>query len=84
MAHKRKAEPSDPMQKVFEARRANLRTLAEKHEGIGKLAEKLGYANSSFLSQLIGPNPTRDVTEKNARKIEAALGLPALWMDTAV
>lgn len=28
-----------------------------------------------------GPNPTREITERTARKIELALNLPTLWLD---
>lgn len=66
---------------VFETRRANLRLLAESQGGIGVLAAKLDHANSSYLSQLVGPNPTRQVSERVARGIEGKLGLTAGWLD---
>lgn len=56
-------------------RRENLRRLIAECDGPKELATKLGYKNSSFLVQMAGPNPTRDVTEKSARKIEQKLGL---------
>lgn len=62
--------------KVADHRRENLRALMKKHEP-QHLAAKLGYANSSFLVQMAGPNPTRPVTEKSAAKFEQALELPA-------
>lgn len=49
--------------------------------GPQSLALKLGLANPSFISHLAGPNPTRTVTEKAARKIEGDLGLEPLWLD---
>lgn len=61
-------------------RRNNLRRLAEQH-GATILAERLGYASPSFLSQMIGPNPTREVSERTARVIEHSLGLEPGWMD---
>lgn len=63
-------------------RRENLRRLATQWGGVGKLAEKLGYANASFMVQMIGPNPIREVTERTARRTEETLGLPTGWIDT--
>ncbi len=59
---------------ILEIRRAFLRKLMRDHGG-AKLAELLGYRQSSFLSQMAGPNPTRDITEKTARAYEKQLGL---------
>jgi len=70
------------MKSVYEQRRANLRTLAVQWGGPTSLARKLGHANGSYLAQLIGPNPSRELSEKTAREIEQALGLPVAWMDT--
>lgn len=67
--------------KIAELRRENLRALIEKHGGVSRLAEKLGYASPSFLVQQAGPNPTREVTEKSVRKFERALGLPEGYLD---
>lgn len=66
---------------VLDNRRENLRRLIEQWHGPGPLAAKLGYSNASFIVQMAGPNPTREVTEKTARKIELALNLPRLWLD---
>lgn len=66
---------------VLDNRRENLRRLIEQWHGPGPLASKLGYSNASFIVQMAGPNPTREVTEKTARKIELALNLPRLWLD---
>lgn len=68
---------------VYAARRANLRVLADRFNGTSQLAAKLGLAHPSYLSQLIGPNPTRDVSERVARRYEARLGLQAGWLDIA-
>lgn len=65
-----------------ETRRANLRALAEQWGGVGKLAKKLGYANASFVVQMCGPSPMRDVTERTARRVEVTLELPKLWLDS--
>lgn len=67
---------------VYEIRRENLRQLSKQWGGPTSLAKKLGHANGSYLAQLIGPHPSRDVSEKAAREIEAKLGLPVAWMDT--
>ncbi|OZI23733.1 hypothetical protein CAL26_09895 [Bordetella genomosp. 9] len=73
---------NNPMAVVHEARRANLRLLAAKYDGPHNLADKLRYSRS-FLSQLIGKNPSRDIGERTARAIETKLSLPMGWLDTA-
>lgn len=65
----------------YENRRANLRLLIDQWGGPKPLSKKLGYRNASFLVQMAGPHPTREVTEKTARAIEVKLELPAGWMD---
>ncbi len=55
----------------------NLRRLAEKR-GRNALAELTGI---SYIAHMISPNPTRPITEKNARRIEEALNLPNRWLD---
>lgn len=69
------------MRTVYEQRRLNLKELAKQWGGPTSLAKKLGHANGSYLAQLIGPNPSREVSEKVSREIENRLGLPAGWMD---
>lgn len=54
----------------------NARLALERAGGVGQVAEKMGYANASFLVQMFGPNPTRPASEKTMRRMEAALGLP--------
>lgn len=66
---------------VYETRRQNLRTLSRQWGGPTSLAKKLGHSNGSYLAQLIGPRPSREVSEKTAREIEAKLGLPLGWLD---
>lgn len=65
----------DPVTKRSENRRDNLRKLIEEHDGPLALAKLLGYKNASFLVQMAGPSPTREVTEKSARSFEIKLGL---------
>lgn len=66
---------------VYAVRRANLKELAKQWGGPTSLSRKLGHANGSYLAQLIGPTPTREVSEKVAREIETKLGLPGGWLD---
>lgn len=66
---------------LTDTRRANLRTLIEQHGGVSRLSEKLGYSSPSFLVQQVGPNPTRVVTERSARKFEQKLGLEPGTLD---
>ena len=70
-----------PTMDVYRTRRENLRDLARTWGGPTSLAKKLGHSNGSYLAQLIGPNPSREVSEKTAREIEKRLGLPVGWMD---
>ena len=61
-------------------RRTNLRRLAGTY-GWTELAKRLGYRQPSFLVQMAGPNPTREVTEKSARRFELDLDLPEGSLD---
>lgn len=70
------------MRPITDIRRDNLRRLIEDNDGPSAVATMLGYVNSSFMAQLAGPNPIRNVTEKTARKYEEKLGLPSGWFDT--
>ena len=69
------------MRSVYEQRRDNLRELMRSWGGPTSMAKKLGHSNGSYLAQLAGPNPSREVSEKVAREIEGKLGLPLGWMD---
>lgn len=64
-------------------RRARLRQLMNER-GANKLARELGYSNASFLSQMAGPNPIRDVTEKAARTYEQRLSLPVGYFEQPI
>ena len=61
-------------------RRANLKRLYAIHGGPTRLAELLGLANGSYLSQMA--SGTRPIRDRWARKIEETLRLPRGWMDT--
>ncbi len=61
---------------TLEQRRTNLRLLAAASSWAA-LARRLGYQSSTFLIHLAGPNPSRNVTEATARRIEATFGMAA-------
>lgn len=69
------------MRTIYDTRRDNLRSLIGQWGGPTSLSKKLGHANGSYLAQLAGPRPSRDVSEKVAREIEAKLKLPLGWLD---
>ena len=69
------------MRKLSEVRRDNLRRIVDLKGGGTKVAALLGYRSPSFLSQQIGPKPTREITEKSAREYETKLDLPAGTLD---
>jgi hypothetical protein len=66
---------------VYETRRVNLRALIGQWGGPTSLSRKLGHSNGSYIAQIAGPNPSREISEKVAREIESKLGLPVAWMD---
>lgn len=70
------------MRSVYEQRRINLRELMKSWGGPTSLAKKLNHSNGSYLAQLAGPNPSREISEKVAREIETTLGLALGWMDS--
>lgn len=70
------------MLSIFDIRRDNLRRIFKERGGSSEVAKLLGYTSGSFMAQLAGPNPTRKLTDKNARRFEEMLGLPQGWMDT--
>lgn len=65
-------------------RRENFRRLVDESGGPTAVAKLLGYTNASYVVQMIGPNPMRPVTERTARKVESAFGLPVLSLDRPV
>lgn len=66
---------------VFDNRRENLRALIHQHRGATNLSKMLGLTSPSYLSQMVGPRRSRQVTEKTARDIERKLLLPSGWLD---
>lgn len=69
------------MPSTYDIRRDNLRKLIREWHGPTSLAKKLGHSSGSYLAQLAGPNPSRDISERTAREIESKLDLPSGWMD---
>ena len=69
------------MRSVYDQRRENLRKLITEWGGPTSMAKKLGHSNGSYVAQLGGPNPSREISEKVARDVEAKLGLPIGWLD---
>jgi hypothetical protein len=69
------------MQSVYALRRVNLRKLMTEWGGPTSLSKKLGHSNGSYLAQLVGPHPSREISEKVAREIEVKLKLPIGWLD---
>lgn len=59
---------------------ANLRAVAARYEQQNDLAKALDWT-PSYLSQLIGPNPSRPITERTARSIEQTLKLAPGLLD---
>ena len=70
------------MKSVYDTRRENLRKMMQEWGGPTTLAKKLGHSNGSYLAQLAGPHPSREISEKVAREIESKLSLPASWLDS--
>ena len=66
------------LSQVHHLRRENVRRLPFTPYYI---AGNMGWNSTSFLSQMIGPNPTRLITERTARRLESKLGLPHLSLD---
>ena len=77
-----KNPPPSSLDVVYATRRKNLRTLAREYKEDKKLAAKCGYS-AAYMNHLIGKNPSRMITERTARSIEAKLNLPAGWLDLA-
>lgn len=65
---------------VLATRRDNLRAVLQSTSRV-EVMTKLGMSNTSFLSHIAGPNPSRKISEGLARKIESALGLGSGFLD---
>ncbi|QMK77576.1 LexA family transcriptional regulator [Citrobacter sp. RHB20-C16] len=68
-----------------EIRKANLESLYEKRQNESGMTKaqfaELIETSPAALSQLLGPNPNRNIGDRMARKIETTLNLPFGWMD---
>ena len=63
------------MQSGYDKRRENLRRLIGQWGGPTSLSKKLGHANGSFIAQIAGPNPRREISERTARVAVVISGL---------
>ena len=68
------------MSTIYEIRRDNLRLVVSERVATS-VAKACGYNGPSYISQMAGKNPTRPITEDNARKFEQGLGLSPYWLD---
>lgn len=87
MKSKRKPRttPEALLAAVGATRRNNLRELVgpgKRFTTRAELAAALAQSES-YMTQMIGPNPIRRVTETAARKFEYKLGLPIGSLDAA-
>ncbi len=69
-----------PPMTVYQNRYAHLRDLVSRHGGQSAMAEKLGVSRQQ-LSHIASDNPTRNIGDKQARKIEMTFGLPIGFID---
>jgi hypothetical protein len=67
-------EHVDLLSPMNKKRMANLRALAARYDQQADLAAALGIT-PSYLSQLIGPRPSRGISERTARTFERKLSL---------
>lgn len=66
--------------KTNDRRIANLRRLRARFIQQEELAKALDWT-APYVCQLIGPHPSRPISERTARKIERRLGLPEGALD---
>lgn len=64
-----------------EIRLNNLKALIAKAGTAAEFSKQSDTA-TSLLSQILSPNPTRNIGDRLARKIEEKLNLPPGWMDS--
>lgn len=68
------------MATIYQIRRENLRHLIRR-DSAKSIAATLGYSNASYISQLAGPTPTRELKEDTARDFERKMKLAPGWLD---
>lgn len=61
-------------------RRKRAKLLARQVDGPSGFADIVGIS-TSYVSQIIGPHPRREIGERLARKIERAFNKPVGWLD---
>lgn len=69
------------MKSIYDIRRENVRALMKTWGGPTSLSKKLGHSNGSYLAQIAGPHPRRDISERVAREIESKLALAIGYLD---
>ena len=69
------------MTDIYSIRQENLRALVEDH-GAASVSKAAGYASTSYLSQMTSATSGKVISEKTAKRIEAALRLPDGWLST--
>jgi len=68
-----------PMKTAYDIRRTNLRALVQEL-GSAKVIDRLGISKQQ-LSAYAGKNPSKNVGDAFARRIEVSLGLQEGWLD---
>lgn len=71
---------SEAERRAIDIRRDNARVAVKKF-GVTRASAALGYQNAAYLSSMIGPNPSRDISDSMARRIETICNLPRLSLD---
>jgi hypothetical protein len=66
---------------VSRYRVVNLRKFVDANGGTKAVAMAVGLSNGSFISAIIGPKPSRRLSEAVARKYEEIFGLDAHYFD---
>src|SRR5581483_7459172 len=80
MAHKVKRGGTRVASRIQEIRRARLQELVDKYGGATSLSKRLGYADASYIGQML--TGRRPISEKTARGIEEKLSLTSRSLDT--
>lgn len=65
---------------IYEIRQKNLRKIVEQMNSQSELAEKIGV-ETSYISRVIGKNPSKNIGSRMARNIEHALSLTSGFLD---
>ncbi|MQR02348.1 hypothetical protein [Glaciimonas soli] len=80
-----KIKHAERQKEVVEIRRYHLRHLINRrYKGIVDASKALGYPTASFLVQMLGPHPSKNITSKTARLFEEKLGLDVGTLDEPI